>query len=472
MIDMLNSLDGDVEQFDSRLFVTFGNHEFDKRKMKDAAMLRKRIEQSNFYWLASNIDFMNNEGGESEKFRKALQRNAVVEIGGIRVGVYSITTDKVMPEYAAIDSDYAKVSRRNISELRGLGAEFVIALTHLNMSEDVALLKLLGDAGPDLVLGGHEHSRQHACVKQRCVIKADAEARSAALVKISISPSGEKTTRFRYSILDVSTIASDPVVQERTDTWIKRYEREYCAKDKSTDGCLLAVIGKTEVELIAEELEIRRYETNLGTYVADLMISAFDNIEFTGGRHVQASLINSGSLRLNQNIPAGTSLNNWYINGLFLYDIPLRVIEIDGKTLKAVLQHSVEDWTGSGWWLQSAGIAYRHDTHAGEISDLHLINRDGKISPIGDADKILISVSNYIVDPSGDQDGYTMINLNTEVKYAEKLFDLKTIFSKDVSSLWKRQQGIQPKLPGRVCSSDRAFLPCVLSPDLKGPASQ
>ena len=202
------------------------------------------------------------------------------------------------------------------------------------------------------------------------------------------------------------------------------------------------------------------------------MISAFDNIEFTGGRHVQASLINSGSLRLNQNIPAGTSLNNWYINGLFLYDIPLRVIEIDGKTLKAVLQHSVEDWTGSGWWLQSAGIAYRHDTHAGEISDLHLINRDGKISPIGDADKILISVSNYIVDPSGDQDGYTMINLNTEVKYAEKLFDLKTIFSKDVSSLWKRQQGIQPKLPGRVCSSDRAFLPCVLSPDLKGPSSQ
>ena len=58
------------------------------------------------------------------------------------------------------------------------------------------------------------------------------------------------------------------------------------------------------MELIAEELEIRRYETNLGTYVADLMISAFDNIEFTGGRHVQASLINSGSLRLNQNIPS------------------------------------------------------------------------------------------------------------------------------------------------------------------------
>ena len=34
MIDVLNLLDGDALGFDTRMFVTFGNHEFDKRKVK------------------------------------------------------------------------------------------------------------------------------------------------------------------------------------------------------------------------------------------------------------------------------------------------------------------------------------------------------------------------------------------------------------------------------------------------------
>ncbi len=472
MIDVLNSLDGDAGKFDERLFVTFGNHEFDKKKTKDAAMLRKRIEQSDFHWLTSNVELEADENNKSEKLQNILVKNSLVQINGIRIGLYSITTDKVIPEYAKINNDYAGVSRQHVSDLKRQGAEFVIALTHLNMSEDVALLKTLGDAGPDLVLGGHEHSRQHACVKSRCVVKADAEARSATLVKLSISPNGEKSIDYRYSILNASTIVSDPIVQKRSEAWIKRYQREYCAKSKSSDDCLLKVIGRTEVELIAEELEIRRYETNLGAYVADLMISVFDGIKLPGDRKVQVSLINSGSLRLNQNIPAGSDLNNWYLNGLFLYDIPLRLIEIDGKTLKAALQHSAQDWTGNGWWLQSSGIAYRHDTLGGRISDLHLIDRSGNITPINDTDRVMVSVSNYIVDASGDQDGFTMLGLDTEVKYAAKLVDLRTIVSEDVSARWTNKQGIRPKLPGRVCSDDRPSLPCVLSPALGRLSSQ
>lgn len=44
MVEVLNLIDGDPAAFDSRFFITFGNHEFDKSALKDAPMLDARIE--------------------------------------------------------------------------------------------------------------------------------------------------------------------------------------------------------------------------------------------------------------------------------------------------------------------------------------------------------------------------------------------------------------------------------------------
>ena len=46
MIDVLNHLDGDGDAVDRRLFVTFGNHEFDAARRPDAAHLAARIAES------------------------------------------------------------------------------------------------------------------------------------------------------------------------------------------------------------------------------------------------------------------------------------------------------------------------------------------------------------------------------------------------------------------------------------------
>ncbi|HSJ76442.1 MAG TPA: metallophosphoesterase, partial [Gemmatimonadales bacterium] len=54
MVAVLNALDGDPAAFDERMLVTFGNHELDKGKTKHAAMLDRRIEESQFRWLDGN----------------------------------------------------------------------------------------------------------------------------------------------------------------------------------------------------------------------------------------------------------------------------------------------------------------------------------------------------------------------------------------------------------------------------------
>ncbi|WDE14317.1 bifunctional metallophosphatase/5'-nucleotidase [Thalassomonas haliotis] len=466
MIDLMNQLDGRESGFDERFYVTFGNHEFDKSAKKYGPMLAKRIEESDFYWLGTNVILEKSASNNSAGFSKSLLSNALTTINGVKVGLFSITTDMAIPEYAAIDNNYLAVARKNISSLKAQGAEVVVALTHLRISEDAELLRQLGEDGPDVIFGGHEHNRQHICVaagkRTPCVIKADADIRSATVAKVSISPQGAVDVSHRYSIVEESTIASDKAVAERTRQWIKRYEQEYCDKHRQEPGCLLKVIGKTDVDLIAEELEIRRYETNLGAAIADTMISAFDDIKLD--RKVQIALINSGSLRLNQNIPAGSELNNWYINGIFQYPVSIRLIEMTGKQLRQTIAHSIEDWTGNGWWLQSAGLAFRHNVKEGSFSELSLVDQGGNITPVRDDDVIVAAVSDYIADPgNGDQDGYTMLNLDKEIVYGEALIDLKARVTDTIKAKWAKGEAISPMLPGRVCSSDRATLPCVLN---------
>jgi 2',3'-cyclic-nucleotide 2'-phosphodiesterase (5'-nucleotidase family) len=54
MVAVLNLLDGREHAFDDRLFITFGNHEFEKRKLGDARILNDRVRESQFRWVRTN----------------------------------------------------------------------------------------------------------------------------------------------------------------------------------------------------------------------------------------------------------------------------------------------------------------------------------------------------------------------------------------------------------------------------------
>ncbi len=462
MVDLMNGLDGDFNAFDERFFVAFGNHEFDKRGLKYGPMLAQRIEQSGFYWLGSNINLAPAARKSSAEYKKSLIDNKVVTINGVKVGIYGITTDIAVPEYAKIDNDYLTQSKRQIAALKQAGAEVIFAVTHLPISEDEALLKALGDNGPNAVFGGHEHARQHVCVANRCIYKADADARSATIATVNVDAKGKVDIAYRFTILDETTIASDQQLVDRTNQWRQRYQQEYCSKNRQQADCLVQVFGRTDVKLVAEELEIRRFETNLGAFVADQMISAFDKVSLPQGKKVQVSLLNSGSLRLNQNIPALTELNEWYLNAIFQYPVSLRLIEITGAQLQQAVEHGITDWTGNGRYLQVSGMAFRHDVAKQKVTDLSLIGADGKLTKVKPNDIILASVNSYIVDPTiGDQDGYTMLNLDNEIKYGDYI-ELKDVVRSYIEAKWQQGKGIAPELPGRVCNSERTTLACIL----------
>lgn len=443
MIDLMNRLDGDPDAHDPLMFATFGNHEFDKSGLGDHQLLVDRIGESQFQWVSSNIRFKTDDQGVALVHGENLYPHRLIDLDGVRVGLFGITIDQNHPAYVDRFDDYVETSRAMTSLLRQQGAELVIALTHLTMDLDKELLGRLGDAGPDIIFGGHEHVRQSAEIYGRLVIKADSDAYSAAVARITPRENAPPLVEHRFQIIP-GQIDFDPAVADRASYWQAKFQDAYCKEGGLVGDCLEDVIGRTQVELVAEELTIRRFATNLGDWVADLALAAFSD------QGAQISFINSGSLRLNHNIAAGSEITRKTLDELFAYANELVLIRITGAQLKQILARSIEDWTGNGHWLQIAGFEFRLHPERQILDRVRLITPDGPRMVEPD-DQILAVTNRYLIDDKGDQDGYLMIGPDLILDPQSPrpmLRDLVISALKDAEP-----QGIAPVEDGRICNA-------------------
>lgn len=450
MIDVLNLMDGDAAAFDDQMFAVFGNHEFDKDDDEDAAMVDRRVEESAFYWLDTNIEFRPESEGLPGVEAWNMVKSRIVTSNGVRVGIFGLTTDMEHPAYVTRFLDPVEVARRQVKDLRTRGAEVIIALTHLDLPEDRRVLEALGEGGPDLVLGGHEHNEIEEQVADRWILKANAEARSATVVRIDV-PSGQAPV-VRYSFADLDAEAPlDQATAAAAAAWLKRHDREYCVEElELSPGCLDYVFGHTNVRLSGEELDLRRFETNWGNWVADRALEAFAD------QGAQVAFINSGSLRLNQDIPAGTDITRRHVEETFQYPSGLSLLRITGAALQEATENAVKGWTGQGKWMQVSGFAFRHHPDSESVDGLTLLGPDGP-RPVDPDEELLLVTTNYVATPSTGQDGYTMLtaDMGIPVETPPVLRDLVVDALKTTRSV-----GISPEVEGRICNAQRPG-PCL-----------
>lgn len=442
MIDLFNQLDGDAAAMDDRLWVAFGNHEFDASGLKDAPDLDARVEQSQFHWLETNISFGTGEDGQPLIAAPNLHERAVVELGGVRVGLLGITIDSKKPAYVASFQDPIEVAREASAALRAEGAEVVVGITHLDMADDLAILETLGPEGPDLIIGGHDHARQSGERGGRWVYKADADALTANVIQVHLDAAGAIDVAHRWAALGPEAPAPDPAVAARAAEWIARFDEQYCRERFSMGAdCMGEALGRTTTRLVAEETRIRRFETNLGDWVADQMLAAFAD------QGAQVAFVNAGGLRLNHDIGAGATLTRRHLEELIAYPSPLKLVRIDGATLAAVTAHAVQEWTGGGHWLQIAGFAYAHDPATTSASALTLLGPQGPRA-IRPDEELLAAVPDFLVNAAMGQDGYTMLRPESVIATGP---DLKELL---IAALRAAEPaGISPALQGRICNA-------------------
>lgn len=440
MIDVLNQLDLN-DGFDESMFVVFGNHEFDKGRLEQAGILQDRINESQFNWVDSNINWKT-KTIESKKLNKSL----VKEVNGIKVGIFGLTTNMVQPEYIESFDDPMAVTKHYVKALREQGVDIVIALTHQRLSDDKKLLELEDEYRPDLIIGGHEHYRQLENTNGNWIVKADADAASMAVIEVT--KKRKSNIEVFPTILDLDeSIETIRSIDQNIRNWQQQTHVKYCQSKKLESNCLEEVYGFTKIELVAEESEIRRFETNIGNFIADGAVKEFQLCNADG------ALINSGGVRLNYNIPANSSITRLHIEGLFPYPTNLKLIEISGKTLKEMINHSISMWTANGHWLITSGIRYTHNPETQTFSNLRRSSTD-KI--IQDDEMFKMVVPQYIIDPNTDHDGYHMISEADLVDCAKNNSSLKTIATNRFKSF---PNGISPEIDLRICNTQRQSCP-------------
>jgi len=139
IVDMLNAVGLD--------YMVLGNHEWDF----GVDVLRERIWESNFPILASNA--VDAEGLPID----GTVRTAMVSVGSFRVGIMGlITTDTKVISNAGTDEflPVLATAKALAKELKGQGANLIVALTHIDVLEDQ---KLIDSGIVDVLLSGHDH---------------------------------------------------------------------------------------------------------------------------------------------------------------------------------------------------------------------------------------------------------------------------------------------------------------------------
>jgi 2',3'-cyclic-nucleotide 2'-phosphodiesterase (5'-nucleotidase family) len=201
--------------------------------------------------------------------------------------------------------------------------------------------------------------------------------------------------------------------------------------------------------LIGEELEIRRYETNLGNWLVDQARLALAE------HGAQIAIFNSGSFRLNQNLPSGP-ITRRDLEEIFQYSAKLQLLRVSGAQLQTILDRSISNWSGSGHWLQVSGLAFRHDPKQGVADRLTYLGPGGPRS-IQPEETFLLVIGDYI---GAGGDGYSLFESMEKIPYGEEV-DLKDVAAEALAA--GGEGGIAPEIEGRICNTERSG-PCLALP--------
>lgn len=321
-------------------YMTFGNHEFDLPE----SQLRQRLAESKFTWVSSNV--FDTHG---QPF-PAVHPNAVFEVRAgdrrITVGVLALTLDMAKRPWITYNTDLVGIARQQAQDLRAQGADIVLALTHLTLSDDILLAEQVPEI--DLILGGHDHENMHVRRGSQLtpICKADANARTVYIHRLTYDPVSQALdvdSQLRViddSLEDDSETAA--VVRHWVDQAFAAFRREGMHAE--------AVVTTPTVELDGREGSIRQRETRLTQILARALLDL--------DKDAVASVYNSGTIRLDDTLQAGQPINEYDILRMLPFPGQAALVEMRGDLLTKVLRQG-EANRGTGGFLHYGNIV-RH----------------------------------------------------------------------------------------------------------------
>lgn len=410
MIDAWNAIGVD--------YAVFGNHEFDFK----TDVLLQRMKESRFPWLGANVF-----DTKTKKIFADTQPYTIREIGGVKIGFIGLLLPETKQTSSMEDNlevqDYCKVAKQYVPQMRKKGANVVVGLTHLSMSQDKELAKC---AQFDLILGGHEHSLLQSSSNGTPIFKMTSDGRELGRFNLNINQKTGRLSSLDWEVVPVTDKIADapefePIMAKYKDLLLK----------------LAEPVGMTTEMLDATSVASRTKETNVGNFVADVYRQA------TGA---DIGLVNGGSIRADLTYNPGVIAKRDVLS-ILPFNNPIIKIEITGKLLRQILEHGVAvsaEESEPGRFPQVSGISFTFDVSKPAGSRIVKLYVGGK--PADDNKTYTLATSDFLVSRGGD--GYTMLKEGKVLLKAEDAQKDSELLEKAIRNA--PNSTISPKVEGRI----------------------
>ena len=380
MIDALNYLHARAP-----LIAVPGNHEFDDRR---PAMLADAIAASRFPWLAENVRL--DTGAPAVD--RALGADTVIEAGGMRIGIFTVTFMDAPRTYATEDTAHLASARRQIRALEAAGVDAIVGLTHLPLETDRRIAALRANHPKLLwIAGGHEHFLIHQPLTDStaAITKGDSNARRVWQVVLG--------TRGGMPALDADSVPLDPSIAVDRG-YAREVEAVWAARIREKVPFFDQVIGRAGTRMDATEETVRNAESAWGNWLTDVMRTAYPTVP------ADVAVLNGGAIRIDDAIQGEI---RWeHLARTFGFPTRVALVWLTGEDLReTVLEQSVSGGRGEGRFLQVSGLRFAFDRRlpVGDRVTSVEIRRGDAYVPLDEDAVYVVAVPDYLF---GGGDGY------------------------------------------------------------------
>ncbi|MCF6169064.1 bifunctional metallophosphatase/5'-nucleotidase [Lutibacter sp.] len=394
MIEVMNAMNFDL--------VALGNHEFDLNEQE----FQQRLNESNFQWIATNpIHKLKDSTTKrfaifKDNISKELPKTVIFTIKNkdgksIKIGFFSATINANPKNYVDYGDFYesAKYAYNTLEPK----TDIVFGLTHVTIEQD----KMLANMFPKvpLIMGGHEHVNMSVPVGNSKITKADANAKTAYVHRISYN------TKTKETIIksELVPITKETGIDEKVNNIVQKWNVLLDEKIKEILPNPNEVIYTAVEPLDGRDTPIRSVQTNLGVLIAKAMAFSFDN-------KVDCALINGGSIRIDDELQGD-------ITGIDIFRVlpfggEVLKVELKGNLLKKVLNYGRLK-AGKGAYLQRYNVTYDKTNKKWFVNNKAII--DSKTYTVAFSDYLLKGYDIPFLKPENKGIVKVYQNKNTDV---------------------------------------------------------
>ena len=326
MVDVMNAVGID--------YVVPGNHEFDIKENE----LLARIEESNFQWTTTNVFHEVNGKTESWKHKdQPFPDHIMHSIEGVDIAFFGSTVPFNKKDYVSYTDKFTSV-KQVYEEIKD-EAEVFIAITHLEEEMDDSLATFFVPE-LDMILGGHDHTNMIHQYGNTRMTKADANAKTVYVHRISYDKSNGETTIDSELVNIDDSITEDAQVKAIVDKWTSIATESMATMGYKPEE----VVITTSDTLDGRESSIRYRPTNYPIMTAESFLFAAPQADL--------AIFNSGSIRLDDQL-TGT-ITEYDILRSFPFGGGISLVDLKGDVIEKILEIGTVQNKGIGGYLQLA----------------------------------------------------------------------------------------------------------------------